>query len=76
MVHKGTGSGAPEVQEPQTSESEQLEQLIRDIGIARFVGRINSGLIDPVLGYQTVERFVARHKSVGLARHLLALFRP
>ncbi|MCW7537871.1 hypothetical protein OOT46_08420 [Aquabacterium sp. A7-Y] len=57
-------------------DSEKLQQLIQDIGIARFVGRINSGLIDPVVGYQTVERFVAQHKSASLARHFLALFRP
>ncbi|AKJ29792.1 hypothetical protein [Caldimonas brevitalea] len=56
-------------------DKDKLEHLINDIGIARFVGRINSGLIDPVVGYQIVERFVAQHRSPSLASHLLALFR-
>lgn len=47
------------------------DALLADIGIARFVGRINSGLIDAQKGYQAVERLV--HPQKRLSYRLLAV---
>lgn len=38
---------------------EDMQKTIREIGLARFVGRINSGLIEPVSGYRAVDCYVA-----------------
>lgn len=50
---------------PQISSSQlnSLEATIRDIGLARFVGRINSGVIPEHEGYAAVERFLAHEKE-------------
>lgn len=46
-----------------SSEVELLEAKISEIGLARFVGRINSGLIPPSLGYEAVQNFLAHEKQ-------------
>lgn len=38
------------------TEAGRLDETVREIGVARFVGRINSGVIDPTPGYAAVER--------------------
>lgn len=40
-----------------------LQKTIESIGIARFVGRINSGVIPGPEGYAVVEQFVARAQA-------------
>ena len=40
------------------SELEALFSELSRIGVARFVGRINSGVIEPTLGYKCLERLV------------------
>lgn len=49
----------------QTSEDLGLELLseIKRIGLARFVGRINAGLIDAAAGYAAVERFARQERK-------------
>lgn len=41
---------------------EALVVQIKQIGLARFVGRINAGVIDADQGYRAVERFAAGEK--------------
>lgn len=41
------------------TEAGRLDDTVREIGVARFVGRINSGVIDPARGYQAVERLTS-----------------
>lgn len=36
---------------------------IDEIGLARFVGRINSGVIPSDQGYEAIEQFVAKEKQ-------------
>lgn len=43
--------------------AEQLQATIQEIGIARFVGRISSGVIPSREGHQAVEQYVAQEKS-------------
>lgn len=50
---------------------DDLDAQFADIGMARFVGRINSGLIDAQKGYQAVERLV--HPQKRLSYRLLAV---
>jgi len=38
---------------------EKLDKTIQEIGVYRFVGRINSGLIDATEGYDAVSRAIA-----------------
>lgn len=50
-------------------DQDQLDILISTIGLARFVGRINSGLIDERTGYDTVARFMQHaHRRPFLSR--------
>lgn len=44
-----------------------LQRTIEEIGLARFVGRINSGVIATSVGYEAVEIFVdgQRHRPVS-----------
>jgi hypothetical protein len=51
-----------------------LHALIREIGIARFIGRINGGIIDPTIGYEVVEQYV-REQDTGILDWFLSLFR-
>jgi len=41
----------------------ELEATIRDIGVARFVGRINSGVVETEVGYKALDRYVAKTKE-------------
>lgn len=41
---------------------EQLGGVIDDIGVTRFVGRIQSGLIDSAAGYAALSRFIAEQE--------------
>lgn len=41
----------------------ELLQTIEQIGIARFVGRINAGVIPTEQGYAAVEHFVSHAKE-------------
>jgi hypothetical protein len=40
-------------------EAGRLDAIIRQIGIARFVGRINFGVIDSTPGYKAIKRLVS-----------------
>lgn len=42
------------------TELGRLDETVEEIGVARFIGRINSGVIDPEAGYDAVERYVER----------------
>lgn len=53
-----------------TSSSEELQKMIEQIGIARFVGRINSGLIPRESGYDAVKQFIAYAKERPLLSRL------
>lgn len=46
-----------------TPEILELHRTIESIGIARFVGRINSGIIPSEEGYAALELFVSKAKS-------------
>jgi hypothetical protein len=48
----------------------ELDRLVQEIGVARFVGRINAGVIDASEGYQAVERFMAREHDRPLLSRL------
>ena len=48
--------------ETETTAIAQMAETIREIGVARFVGRINSGVVDPETGYQAVEAYIANQK--------------
>jgi uncharacterized protein (DUF2062 family) len=48
-------------------EHPELLQLIEDIGVARFVGRINAGVVSSELGYAALEYFVSQAKERPLA---------
>jgi hypothetical protein len=39
-------------------EADELQSTIKRIGIARFVGRVNSGVIESNAGYAAVEAYV------------------
>lgn len=41
----------------------ELEATIRDIGVARFVGRINSGVVETEVGYKALDSYVAKTKQ-------------
>ncbi len=51
----------------------ELQQMIEQIGIARFVGRINSGVIPSDTGYAAVEHFVSHAKQRPLLSRLTYL---
>lgn len=51
-----------------------LHALIREIGVARFIGRINGGIIDPSIGYEVVEQYV-REQDEGFLDWFLSLFK-
>jgi len=46
-----------------TPMPDELLSTIREIGLARFVGRINSGLIPASQGFEAVERFVSLERD-------------
>ena len=49
--------------------------LIRDIGIARFAGRISAGVIPGEIGYEAIDRFVTSEKRrpfVSAIAHMIA----
>lgn len=48
------------------TEAGRLDETVREIGVARFVGRINSGVIDATRGYQAVERFASEQSERSL----------
>lgn len=54
-------------------QDEELQRTIEQIGIARFVGRINSGVIPSERGYAAVEHFVAHAKKRPLLSKLTHL---
>ena len=43
--------------------SEDLEDTIKKIGVARFVGRINSGVVDAEAGYEAVDRYLSHERD-------------
>ena len=45
------------------TEAGRLDETVRKIGVARFVGRINSGVIDPTPGYKAVERLASEQSE-------------
>lgn len=53
-----------------SSYDEGLQRTIEQIGIARFVGRINSGVIPSEQGYAAVEHFVEDAKKRPLLSKL------
>jgi hypothetical protein len=56
-----------------SSCDEELLKTIEQIGIARFVGRINSGVIPSEMGYAAVEHFVTHAKERPLLSKLTHL---
>lgn len=46
-----------------SAETDEMFATIRQIGLARFVGRINSGVIPAEEGYEAVRRFVDLQKK-------------
>ena len=56
--------------EVKPSEVQELEHTIEKIGVARFVGRINSGLVEPEIGYKVVNSFVSRESNRPLLSRL------
>ncbi|MFW5333260.1 hypothetical protein [Hydrogenophaga sp. ZJX-1] len=51
------------VESPVLNYDPELLKTIEQIGIARFVGRINAGVIPTEQGYAAVEHFVAHAKE-------------
>lgn len=45
------------------NDVDELRGTLKEIGVARFVGRINAGLIDYETGFLTVREFVASEKE-------------
>lgn len=60
--------------EPEKDPAE-LDALIDDIGIARFQGRITSGLIDTAEGAKAMQRLVERNEDKGMISKLAFLWR-
>ena len=54
--------------------NENLVEEIRKIGLARFVGRINAGVIDASAGYSAVERFNLDERRRPLVSRLTHIF--
>lgn len=54
--------------------SSDLEKTIEAIGLARFVGRINSGVIPATEGYEAVKKYVAAERERPLISRLTASF--
>ena len=54
--------------------SSELQTTIRSIGLARFVGRINSGVIPTTEGYEAVKTFVAEDRQRPLISRLTTTF--
>lgn len=54
---------APSVPEANEALVEQLGTVIDDIGVTRFVGRVQSGLIDAAAGYAALSRFTAQQEK-------------
>jgi len=50
--------------------AERLDKTLAEIGVARFVGRINAGVIESTEGYEAVERLVSREKARPLLSRL------
>ena len=48
---------------PTPEEIAELQGTISEIGLARFIGRIDSGVIPASAGYEAVEHFVLHEKS-------------
>lgn len=42
---------------------EEMEETINEIGLARFVGRINSGVVPAEKGFVAVDRFVTAEQE-------------
>lgn len=54
--------------------STRLLRQIQDIGVARFVGRINAGMIDATEGYRALEKFSSaeqRRPFISTLTHFL-----
>lgn len=43
-------------------EADELQAMIRRIGLARFVGRVNSGVISADVGENAIRRFVDQQR--------------
>jgi hypothetical protein len=56
--------------EEPSAEVLELQETLKKIGLARFIGRINSGVIPDHAGYEAVQNFVSDEQS----RPLLSLF--
>lgn len=57
-------------QEISPRDIDRMQETIREIGLARFVGRINSGLIEPEVGYRAVDCYVAKQSERPLLSKL------
>ena len=62
MMHLGIDRSAPK-EVSVDSGAAALDRTVREIGVARLVGRINSGVIDPEAGYRALERFMAQEHA-------------
>lgn len=51
-------------------EAGLLDETLKEIGVARFVGRINSGVIDSVAGYKALERYALQQSDRPLLSRL------
>lgn len=59
---KHLSQNAQSTLQPNEESVERLGGLIDDIGVTRFVGRIQSGLIDSAAGYVALSRFTAEQE--------------
>jgi hypothetical protein len=53
-----------------TDEAVALAATLREIGVARFIGRINSGVIDSTEGYKALERYAVEVEDRPLLSRL------
>ena len=53
-----------------SAEMVELQDTLSEIGLARFIGRISSGVIPDHAGYEAVQHFVSHEKT----RPLLSVF--
>ena len=74
--YAGLSPSEPEVNGP-SGVQEQLDALrdeIHRLGLTRFVGRLNSGIIDPEIGSQALELHLAEYfesNIISRITHLL-----
>lgn len=46
-----------------STQAAELQRTIEEIGLARFIGRVNSGVIPSDVGFRAMEMFVSSEKE-------------